>query len=124
MGLTFAAGVFGLLAAAVHPDRFIGQRHIAAALNRNSPAFTIEVQDGRRRFRIGERISLFLVYDDVPNRRQAGEGRCRHYAVPVLDRTAGTRNPRRDFYRTGLGVKGESAAAPRGASPGQRRPSS
>lgn len=101
-----AAGIVILLAGQTPGDAFIAQRDAAAARNSLSPRFTVSVAGDRRTFRIGERIFLVLTYDDVPNRRTGGEGPCRHYAIPVLERATGTGDPRRDLHRAGMGVEG------------------
>lgn len=106
MGSVIAAGIVILLARQTLADPFTAQRDLAASRNPLSPRFTVSTDGNRRTFRVGERISLILTYDDVPNRRDGGEGPCRHYAIPVLDRSAGTGDPLRDFYRTGLAVHG------------------
>src|SRR5687767_9151420 len=105
MGFAVVAGILVLLTGQSARDAFTAHHDAAAALNALSQRFTISIDANRRTFRVGERISLVLTYDDVPNRRSAG-GPCTHAAVPVLDRTAGTGDPLRDIYRTGLLVPG------------------
>lgn len=114
MRFALAAGIGAVLAApagvlAGQPtpahDRFSAQRDAAAARNPLSPRFTVSVDGNRRTFRVGEPISLVLIYDDVPNRRDPS-GQCIHSATPVLDRTIGTHDPERDLHRVGMGVPG------------------
>jgi hypothetical protein len=118
MGNVIAAGIVLLLARQTPADPFTAQRDAAALLNPLSPRFTVTVVGDRRTFRVGERISLVFSYDDVPNRRSNGEGPCRHYAAPVLDRTAGTHDPLRDFYRSGLAVAHGVCGCVEGGVPG------
>lgn len=106
MGFAALAGVVAVLIGQAAPVPFTTQHTAAAARNAVSPRFTVSIAGGRRTFRIGERISLVLTYDDVPSRRDPDDGRCARLIIPVVDRPAGTGDPRRDLYRTGMVVPG------------------
>lgn len=83
-------------------DPFVTERDAAAARNPLSPRFTIAIEGGRRAFRIGERIPVVFIYDDVANRSLLRGRPYTHFATAVLDRSEGTADPLTDYARSGL----------------------